>query len=261
MLVRGYHLVGEFCIGFDEETTTYIPKEGGTLDTATLDVVNGETIAVGKSAVFYLAVAPFKLTESSEVAFKVTAQSATGAELICTKSVTCDAGWGFSEGKYKCVNFGFESLGGEEKTITLTKQDIINVGAEWSYADTYVREIESEEGPTWYAYQSARTSNGQTTVQLKATLNIGYLATPVVNGTITKVAITLKGSTQNAQFAIYDSDVMEPSHLLYTSEKLGESKYNTMIEYEIELSSQVSQLYIRSYNATIKIQSVTVYYE
>ncbi len=258
---EGCHLAGDFSVAFDEKSISCTPREGYTLDTATLQIANGETINVGDSAEFYLSVAPFVLTESREVAFTVTAKGATGEELVCTKSATFDAGWGFTAGRYKRVNFGFEASEEAEESITLTQADITNIDAEWGYADTDIKEIRSAEGHTWYAYRSSRTSIGQTTVNLKAASNIGYLATPVVEGSITRVAITLMGSTKNARFAIYGTDVIDSDNLLYASEALGVGNYNIETEYMVELSSNVSQLYIRSDNVTIKICSVTVYYE
>lgn len=365
MTAEGYKLVGEFYIKIAEEPVRYVPTSSGALDTALLEVTNGEAIAAGESATFYMAVAPFALTESSTVSFKVVATNSAEREFVCTKSVTPAAGWGFTAGQYKDIKFGFEvqaatiaattakatdttsstgttatlngsyaitNASGEEsvtcgfeyklssasdytsvtaesaatftyalteltadseytfrawasldggatksygadmtftttktnageKSISLTKADIANVNAQWGYPDTDIKEIKTAEGLTWSAYQSARNANGQTTVNLKASTNIGYLATPVVNGIIKRVSITLKGSTENARFAIYSSDVKEANYKLYTSEKLGASYYNTQTEYQVSIASNVSQLYFRSDNATINIQSVTVYYE
>ena len=108
MTAEGYHLVGQFYIKFAEEPVRYVPTSSGALDTALLEVKNGEAIAAGESATFYMAVAPFALTESSTVSFKVVATNSAEGEFVCTKSVTPAAGWGFTAGQYKDIKFGFE---------------------------------------------------------------------------------------------------------------------------------------------------------
>ena len=108
MTAEGYHLVGQFYIKFAEEVVAYNPRANYTLDTALLEVTNGEAIAAGESATFYMAVAPFALTESSTVSFKVVATNSAEREFVCTKSVTPAAGWGFTAGQYKDIKFGFE---------------------------------------------------------------------------------------------------------------------------------------------------------
>lgn len=108
MTAEGYKLVGEFYIKIAEEPVRYVPTSSGALDTALLEVTNGEAIAAGESATFYMAVAPFALTESSTVLFKVVATNSAEREFVCTKSVTPAAGWGFTAGQYKDIKFGFE---------------------------------------------------------------------------------------------------------------------------------------------------------
>lgn len=124
MKAEGYHLVGQFYIKFAEEVVLYTPRTNNTMSTALLEVKDGEPIAAGESAIFYMAVAPFTLTESSPVSFKVTATNSSEAEYVCEKSVTPAAGWGFTAGKYKSVSFGFEALNATLKATTAEATDI-----------------------------------------------------------------------------------------------------------------------------------------
>ena len=123
MAAEGYHLVGQFYIKFAEEVVAYNPRANNTMSAALLEVKYGEPIAAGESAIFYMAVAPFTLTESSPVSFKVTATNLSEAEFECEKSATLEAGWGFKAGQYKSVSFSFEALDATVSTTTADATD------------------------------------------------------------------------------------------------------------------------------------------
>ncbi len=127
MTAEGYYLVGEFYIKFAKDPVTYDKTASNTFSTALLEVTNGEAIAAGESATFYMAVAPFTLTESSTISFKVTATNSDEMQLECAKNATCNAGWGFTAGRYKEISFGFEALDATVAATTAEATDTESV--------------------------------------------------------------------------------------------------------------------------------------
>ena len=159
---------------------------------------------------------------------------------------------------------GGEKLYGEEKgftpkkmaattkTIALTQDDIKAVNATWDYADTD-HYIATSYG-NWPAKHAYRKAKAQTEVQIKKKDYYGYLATPIVNGKITKVVTTIRSNSATNSFAVMAGS---EDNTVYTSANMGK----TTTEYTIDITGDYNQVFIRSANGVIYIQSVTVYYE
>lgn len=103
-------IVGTFNINFAnvDEIITTSSGDNYTDFTATLAVEGGEAIAVGESAKFYLAVAPFTAATGKELTIKVAATSETGSG-IHEKSITLAEDVTFSAGKIKTVNVNYST--------------------------------------------------------------------------------------------------------------------------------------------------------
>ena len=359
MKAEGYSLVGEIYIKFAEEPVSYNPTKSNTSDTALLEVKNGEAIAAGDKAEFYLAVAPFSVSEGSTVSFTISATNGAGDVLVCTKSVTPTAGWGFTAGKYKEINFGFEAVVatvnattadatdtdttegttatlngsyttinatdsdvvtcgfeykpsdastytsvvaesaenfsyaltgltvggnytfrawasldggatksyGEEKSFvttkvsaelkdfSITKSDFAAIGVAYGYADSDVKTISTASGFTWTAYKAYRGKTSDN-IRLKIDDYHGYLASPVVNGSIKKIELTCKGGGANSKMRFYSTSE--------TSSQFAEvATPNSEKTYEVEVPSNLNlnQIYIRSGYGANYIYAVTIYYE
>ena len=103
-------IVGTFHINFADidEIITTSSGDDYTDFTATLAVEDGEAIAVGESAKFYLAVAPFTAATGKELTIKVAATSETGSG-IHEKSITLAEDVTFSAGKIKAVTVDYST--------------------------------------------------------------------------------------------------------------------------------------------------------
>ena len=249
---EGYHLVGDFYIDFAGYESVCTAKQGNTSSTAHLKVVNGEVVAAGASATFYIAVAPFTATAGSTISFSVSAINDEGKPLECTKKFTPAKEWGFTAGKYKEIGFGFEaqsSAGSNELATT----DISNIVIGWNYNDSDIKSVAAADGGLWSAYHAYRATNSKT-IAVKADAPDGYLATPVVSGRITKIVMNLKSTGTSTKFTLSNGTDVAP---FYTSEAMG----RTTQDWEVEISEECHQIAIRAAAGVVTINSVTIYYE
>jgi len=131
-----------------------------------------------------MAVAPFALTESSTVSFKVVATNASDVEFECVKNATCAAGWGFTAGQYKEISFGFEIL---DAIIVATTADATNTESadgttatlNGSYAITNA--VGSENVTCGFEYKLTSASN-YTSVEATVATPFSYELTALTTG-------------------------------------------------------------------------------
>lgn len=249
----GQHLIGKFSITPTADAVICTPIADQTADTTTLVVENGAEIATDEMATFYIAVAPFTLTESVPISFKVVAKDSSNSEIICSKSITPKAGWGFSAGKYKNITFNFEEQSGG--SFVLTGEDMEGINASWGYANTDIKYFSTADGNTWSAYKAYRGTASSSSIGLKADYPEGYLATPKgLDIDISKIVINIKSTTPSTKFALYNG---VDGELLYTSDELG----RTTQDWRVDIPAKCSQIAIRAAQGAITINSVTLFYE
>lgn len=103
-------LVGTFYIDFDEIDKITVKSSGAnyTSKTATLEVKNGEAIEAGKSAKFYLPVAPFTANASDKLSIEV---NVTAGEKfgVLAKDITLAETTTFKAGKIKNVKVNYNA--------------------------------------------------------------------------------------------------------------------------------------------------------
>lgn len=133
---------------------------------------------------------------------------------------------------------------------SLLSSDIKAVGEAWGYADRN-KTITASDGATWYCDKTYRTAS-QTTVQIKASSDIGYLMTPSTSTAIKKVEVTVRGSKAGAILLIKDASA--------SKELARQTLTNTQTKYSVTLSGTDTQLKFMSGNATIYIQEVIIHY-
>ena len=133
---------------------------------------------------------------------------------------------------------------------SLLSSDIKAVGEAWVYADRN-KTITASDGATWYCDMTYRSAS-QTTVQIKASGDIGYLMTPSTSTAIKKVEVTVKGSKAGAILLIKDASA--------SKELASQTLTTTQTKYSVTLSGTDTQLKFMSGNATIYIQEVIIHY-
>lgn len=109
------YLVGTFYIDFDEIDNITVKSSGAsyTSKTATLIVKNGEAIEAGKSAKFYLPVAPFVATANAKLAIEVNVTSGEKVGMLA-KEITLTSETSFKAGKIKNVKVNYNAEFAEE---------------------------------------------------------------------------------------------------------------------------------------------------
>lgn len=138
------------------------------------------------------------------------------------------------------------------KSISLTTTDIENIGIKYGYTDSDIKSISASDGSVWTAYHAYRTASSST-IGVKKETPDGYLATPVVSGTITKIVINIKSTGANTKFTLAHRD----NDVFYTSNALGK----TTKDWSVDITNDCSQIFIHSAYGTVTINSVTIYYE
>ena len=91
-------IVGSYYIDFSGEPV-YVPSDGYTFSTATVNVSNGTELAKGKTAILYLAIKPFTAAAGSKLVLSVNGYE---KELTLEKDVT------FTAGKIKTLKFDYD---------------------------------------------------------------------------------------------------------------------------------------------------------
>jgi hypothetical protein len=101
----GVDIVGSYYIDFtDPNNPSFVPSNTNYVSsTANLEVTDGEAIAAGESATFYLAIKPFTVNEGDDFTVSVTATN--GAQ---EKVISADKNYVFSAGKMKTINFTYD---------------------------------------------------------------------------------------------------------------------------------------------------------
>ena len=141
-----------------------------------------------------------------------------------------------------------------EKCIELTNEDISSISDAWDYKDTNVHSVTINNN-TWSAYKADK-DGGAKSIMVKALTDIGYLATPIVNGSITKIVINIKSAGVGTQFKL-TTEESSSATAFYTSSALGK---NTQ-DWSVDITNNCNQIYIKSKSGTLYINSVTVYYK
>ena len=104
----GEDIVGQYYIDFTNPHnpvfTPYAPPESARVsNTANLEVTDGEAIAAGESATFYLAIKPFTVNEGDDFTVSVTASKGEQEKVI-----SADKNYTFAAGKVKTINFTYD---------------------------------------------------------------------------------------------------------------------------------------------------------
>lgn len=98
-----------------------ISAASGATRTVTLSVAEGTEIAAGKTALVYMAVAPFEAPAGSELAISTVAVHPSAPDVLLTDdyTITLDKATSFSSGSIKTVNVAFEEPVVTERTYKL----------------------------------------------------------------------------------------------------------------------------------------------
>jgi len=101
----GEDIVGSYFINFANPfNPTFVPSRADYVsNTANLVVTDGEEIAAGASATFYLAVKPFTVNEGDDFTVSVTATNGEQEKVI-----SADKNYTFAAGKIKTINFSYD---------------------------------------------------------------------------------------------------------------------------------------------------------
>lgn len=181
----------------------------------------------------------------------------TGTEYTFRAWASLDNGTTKSYGEEK--TFTPSVVAADVKTVTLTSDDI-NIGQKWAYNASHTYTYTASDGSQWVATGSTR-STSQTSVQIKKKDVYGALASPIVDGNITKIVARIKGGS-NAQLNIFANTI--DGEAIVSGFNLTESEVDYTFNVE---TSGVNQIFIRA-GATkstaagaIYIYSVTVYYQ
>ena len=226
--------------------------------TATLngayDIINGsgeEAITCGfeyKSADSYTSVTAENATEFTYNLTGLTVDT----EYTYRAWVSLDGGTTKSYGEE--ITFTTTKADVVEKCIELTNEDISSISDAWDYKNTNVHSVTINNN-TWSAYKADK-DGGAKSIMVKAATDIGYLATPIVNGSITKIVINIKSAGTGTQFKL-TTEESSSATAFYTSSALGK---NTQ-DWSVDITNNCNQIYIKSKSGTLYINSVTVYYK
>ena len=101
----GEDIVGSYFINFANPfNPTFVPSRADFVsNTANLVVTDGEEIAAGASATFYLAVKPFTVNRGDDFTVSVTATNGEQEKVI-----SADKNYTFAAGKIKTINFSYD---------------------------------------------------------------------------------------------------------------------------------------------------------
>ena len=202
----------------------------------------------------------YKLSSASDY----TTVTATAAPSFSYELTTLTTGSEYTYRAWASLDGGTTKAYGEEKVFTptalaasvksyeLTSEDMGNIGVKWTYTDEDIKTVSAADGSTWTAYQATRSASS-TTIGVKKDCPDGYLATPVVNGNITKIIINATSTGASTKFALA-SDAT--SAAFYTSDALGK----TTQDWSVDITNNCKQIFIHSAYGTVTINAVTVYY-
>lgn len=141
-------IVGQFFMAIHDGTPTFTNGDN-TSNEATLNVTNGEAIAAGESAKFYMAIKPF-FSDEFDMEVIVDAESATGVG-TCSKELGAVTTT-FYPGKIKTLNVGFDAVMAEETAkelpfsetfgtsqgeFTIEDVELGSLSYVWSFAEGY----------------------------------------------------------------------------------------------------------------------------
>ena len=144
-------IVGSYYIDFSGEPV-YVPSDGYTFSTATVNVSNGTELAEGNTAILYLAIKPFTAAAGSKLVLSVNGYE---KELTLEKDVT------FTAGKIKTLKFDYDY-------VEVIDGDKI----EWASAEDWTGIGEGEIGLTSGDYSVViNKSSGGTNPTVNGTYN------------------------------------------------------------------------------------------
>lgn len=204
----------------------------------------------------------YKLSSASDYT-SVTAESAAtftytltgltaGSEYTYRAWASLDGGTTKAYGEEK--TFATTQVSAEQKSISITKSDFKAIGVAYDYSDTDVKSI-TVEGYTWTAYMTYRGKTSDN-IRLKIDGYHGYLASPVLNGTVTKIELTCKSSAENSKMRFYST---EDKASQFAEIATPSSEETCTVNVSKELG--INQVYIRSGYGTNNVYAVTIYYE
>lgn len=157
-------LVGTFYVNFADIENISCSNATYTANTATLAVANGDEIAAGASAKFYMGIKPFTAAAGKELSIVVSASSNTGLGTH-EKKITLTSDVKFTAGKIKNVKVNYDTAieAAEAETWQLIKSvDEITTG-------TYVI-VAKQKGGAASAYCPSTTSTSAGPNQVVTTL-------------------------------------------------------------------------------------------
>ena len=136
-------IVGTYYIDFTQTPVVYTSRgESYVSNTASLSVADGEAIAAGSSATFYIAIKPFSATSEQKLSLSVNGYS---KEIPHSSDVT------FTAGKIKKINFNYNKT---PEVFSLVKTDNA-----FEDGGKYVLAFKNGTNDTYYFISNAGSSN------------------------------------------------------------------------------------------------------
>ena len=237
-------IVGTYYINFvDPENVVFTPStnDAGTFvyasDKASLNVTDGEALAEGESATFYIGIKPFTASSGT---LKV-AVNGYEKELNITKSTS------FSAGKIKKINFNYDKepevlpvYDNTSSAYTTGFEDGFTAG---SVYNNTLEKLDGPENEQWASYYGTVSTNaklaGDNSMQMRwytsATSNIGYARTNFQIAEVGSVSF-LAVATNNLNLSLYymtedDEDwVLAQTFTLTTNSKQYSYSFSTPVE-------------------------------
>ena len=201
-------LVGTFYIDFDDISNISAASSGSsyTSKTATLIVKNGEAIETGKSAKFYLPVAPFTANASAKLAIEVNVTSGEKVGMLA-KEITLANETAFNAGKIRNIKVNYNAEFVEEGIALPFSDDFSWVKKDENNGALAVSDLSSNYSAVSNVYGSvgelkfgASSTRGSLTTQ---PFNLSEPFTVVVDAMaystdVAQLTVTVNGVTKNS---------------------------------------------------------------
>ena len=230
-------IVGTFFIDFTDIDNIEVESSGSgyTSKTATLIVNNGEAIDAGKSAKFYLPVAPFTAEANGTLAIEVNVTSGE-KEGTFTKEITLSNATSFGAGKIKNVKVNYNA-------------ELVEVVNPLALSYTLVKDIaELNAGDYIVIASSATDGNAKVLGHYNGGNNCPAGAATISGGVITvNNAAILEVGKSGDYFTLYDA---EKGYLYAASSKSNHLKAQSTVNDNAKWAISIASNYV----ATIKAQ-------
>lgn len=232
-----FALVGTFYIDFTDidNITATLSGDSYTSKTATLIVKNGEAIEAGKSAKFYLPVAPFEAAAEAELSIEVNV-TAGEKEGTFTKEITLSNATSFGAGKIKNVKVNYNA-------------ELVEVVNPLALSYTLVKDIaELNAGDYIVIASSATDGNAKVLGHYNRGNNCPAGAATISGGVITvNNAAILEVGKSGDYFTLYDA---EKGYLYAASSSSNHLKAQSTVNDNAKWAISIASNYV----ATIKAQ-------